>query len=132
MVEKTINILGKDVRICYCAGTENAFEQITGKSISVFVPTFGKDENGQTIITQKAEALTGDYIFLGIGGIITAYSRTNKEKPVTDAQILYDAQPQDISTLVTTIAELRNKWYNVPEVIEREEQPAEEEDKPKN
>ncbi len=32
--EKTIQILGKDVRLRYCAATENGFEQLRKKSVS--------------------------------------------------------------------------------------------------
>lgn len=124
MTEKTITICGQEVRICYCAATENAFENITGKSISVFVPTFGKDENGNTIITEPAKAMTGDWMFLGIGGIIAAYSKNNQESPIDTNKVLFDATPKDVSNLITAIIELRGQWYKVPEIIPKDEQPA--------
>lgn len=132
MTEKKINICGKDVRICYCAATENGFEQITGKSISIFVPTFGKDEKGKTIITEPAKALSGDWMFLGIAGIIAAYSRKEQEPPIDTDRVLYDASPEDVATLITTIIELRTAWYKVPEIVPKDEQPAYDEEQPKN
>lgn len=132
MTEKTINICGMEVRVCYCAATENAFEGLTNKSISVFVPTFGKNDDGETIIKEPAKALTGDYLFLGIGGIIAAYGRDNLPMPVDTNTILFDATPEDTSTLISAIIELRQKWYNVPEVIAKEEQPDGKEEQTKN
>lgn len=132
MTEKKITICGQEVRICYCAATENGFEQITGKSISIFVPTFGKDEEGKTIIKEPAKAMTGDWMFLGVAGIIAAYSRDNQEPPVDTDKVLFDATPEDVSNLITAIVELRNKWYKVPEVVPKDEQPADEEEQPKN
>lgn len=134
MTEKKINICGQEVRICYCAATENAFENITGKSISVFVPTFGKDEKGKTIIKEPAKALTGDWMFLGIGGIIAAYSKVNQDAPVDTNKVLFEASPEDVTNLITTIVELRGQWYNVPEIIPKDEQPANyhEGEQPKN
>lgn len=124
MTEKKITICGQEVRICYCAATENAFENITGKSISVFVPTFGKNDKGENIITEPAKAMTGDWMFLGIGGIIAAYSKYNQEPPIDTNKILYDAKPKDVSNLITSIVELRSQWYKVPEIIPKDEQPA--------
>lgn len=132
MTEKNINICGQEVRICYCAATENGFEQITGKSISIFVPTFGKDNEGKTIITEPAKAMTGDWMFLGVAGIIAAYSRDNQEPPVDTDKVLFDATPEDVSNLITSIVELRNMWYKVPEIVPKDEQPADEEEQPKN
>ena len=134
MTEKKINICGQEVKICYCAATENAFENITGKSISVFVPTFGKDENGNTIITEPAKAMTGDWMFLGIGGIIAAYSKNNQEPPIDTNKVLFDATPEDVSNLITAIIELRGQWYKVPEIIPKDEHPAndDEEEQQKN
>ena len=124
MTEKKITICGQQVRICYCAATENAFENITGKSISVFVPTFDKDKKGKTIITEPAKAMTGDWMFLGIGGIIAAYSKDNQQPPVDTNKVLFEASPEDVTTLITAIVELRGQWYKVAYIIPKDDQPA--------
>ena len=132
MTEKKIQILGKEVMVRYCAATEKCFEEISGKEISVFVPTT-RTEKGKTVIDKPAEAMLGDYLTLGVAGIIAAYSRHDMEPPVTANDILYDATPVDRNTLVTAICELRNAWYQVPNIVPKE-QPSETEDteKPKN
>ncbi len=103
----------------YCAATETGYEEISGKSISVFSPEFGKDEEGNTIIT-KAKATIGDVVSLAFAGIVAAYTRDKKDVPVTADYILYEATPAERNDLLTAIIELRNKWYEVPSVIKPE------------
>lgn len=117
--EKTITICGKEVKLLYCAATENGYEELSdGKSISVFLPTLGKDKNGETIITEPAKANIGDFVKLAIAGIISAYARDKKEMPVTMNEILYNSTPTERNELITAIVTLRNEWYGVPKVLE--------------
>lgn len=127
-MEKTINILGYDgVRMRYCAATETGFEHLTGKTISIFLP---KTQNVNCKVTTTApEAATIDYITLAMAGIIAAYARTNEEAPIDLDSLLYEARPEDIVLLITTICELRNDWYKIPAVIQADQQP---EEAPKN
>lgn len=116
MTEKTIKISGKSVNMLYCAATENGYEDISGKGIGVFVPSFGKDDDGKPIITKEAEATIGDYVMLAYAGIIASATRRQEETPITVDEILYEITPAERNLLVTTIAELRNEWYGVPKV----------------
>ena len=116
MTEKTIKIGGKIVNMLYCAATENGYEDISGKGIGVFVPTFGKDDEGKPIIIKEAEATIGDYVMLAYAGIIASATRRQEEVPITVEDILYEITPAERNMLVTTIAELRNEWYGVPKV----------------
>ena len=115
--EKTIHILGKDVRLRYCAATENGFEQLRKKSV-------------YDIDFKSNEDLTA----LALAAIIAAYARKDEEPPITSDELLYDARPAEIIELVKTVIELRAAWYEVPDVVIEEEQPKanDEEDKPKN
>lgn len=117
MTEKTVNILGKEVRMRYCAATENGFETIREKSISDM--DFTKQE---------------DLITLAVCAIVAAYAKTNEVPPVTSQDIIYDCTPAEIISLVTAVIELRNEWYKVPSVVEtgEETQSDEEEEAPKN
>lgn len=99
--EKTIHILDRDVRLRYCAATENGFEQLRSKSV-----------------TDLDFHLNEDMIALSLSAIIAAYARTDEEPPVSSNDLLYDASPKDIITLMTTVVELRNEWYGVPKVVE--------------
>lgn len=116
MNETTITILGRDVRVRYCAATETSFEEMTGKSIDVFIPTVENDE-----VKEPAKANRYDYLMLGIAGIIAAYLREGKDAPITTDEILYDAAPTEVMNLITTILNLRNEWYKVADIVPEEE-----------
>lgn len=124
--EKTITICGKEVRLRYCAATENGFELMSGKKI-------------YEIDFQSQEDLTR----LAIASIIAAYERDGQDAPIETKEILYDATPAEIVELFKTTMELRAAWYEVPlvlkEQIEAENSaavsdasPSESEEQPKN
>lgn len=132
--EKTIQICGKDVQMRYCAAAETGYERLSGQSSDIFVPEVERDDEGNiTNVKQRAKA--DDYIKLAIAAIIAAYARQNEESPITADDIMYDATPQEVTTLITTVIELRAKWYEISSVVKQDEQPTDEEeddDKPKN
>lgn len=117
MTKKTITICGKEVKMIYCTATENGFEQISPNSINVFVPTFGKDEKGNDIIIEPAQARIGDFVTLAVAGIIAYYSYMKKEMPITTDDVLYSSTPQERNDLISAIIELRNEWYAVPATV---------------
>lgn len=117
MKTKTLTINGKQVEIIYCAATENGFETISGKSISVFVPKFGKDNEGNDIIVKPAEATIGDVLMLALAGIVAASTRSKTETPIDGDYILYDSTPEERNNLLESIMELRNQWYSIPKVV---------------
>ena len=98
------------------------------------MPEVERDDEGNiTNVKQRAKA--DDYIKLSIAAIVAAYARQNEESPITADDIMYDATPQEVTTLITTVIELRAKWYEIPSVVKQDEQPTDEEeddDKPKN
>lgn len=117
MKEKQLNICGHDVKMTYCAATENIFELIAEKSINIFLLTSEKDEDGKTII-KPATATIGDYLSLAVAGIIAPYARIKADTPVTSDEILYESTPEERNLLITSIIELRAEWYGVPKVVE--------------
>lgn len=131
MTEKTITICGKQVKMRYCAATEIGYEKLSDKSSAIFVPEVIKDENG-TITDVKQNATLSDFVQLAIAGIIAAYDSENDDAPVTAKQILNDAAGNEVSKMVTTIVELRNDWYSVPNVAVTNDYVEEQEEKEKN
>ena len=121
--EKTITICGKEVSMIYCAATENGYEDLSNKSIGVFVPEFGKDEEGNDIITKQAEAHIGDFVMLAIAGIIAYYAKNKQDVPVKTEEIIYESRPAERNELVKTIVELRSEWYKVPSVVKPDMKP---------
>ena len=118
--EKTIQICGKEVAMRYCAATETGYEKISGKSSAIFVPEIKKDEEGN-IKEVKSNATTEDYIILAVAAIIAAYQRNHEDAPVTADDIIYEANPAEVTELLKTICELRNEWYNIPAVVNTDE-----------
>jgi hypothetical protein len=131
MTEKTITICGKQVKMRYCAATEIGYEKLSDKSSAIFVPEVIKDENG-TITDVKQNATLSDFVQLAIAGIIAAYDSDNDDAPVTAKQILNEAAGNEVSKMVTTIVELRNDWYSVPNVAVTNDYVEEQEEKEKN
>lgn len=118
--EKTIQICGKQVTMRYCAATETGYEKISGKSSAIFVPEIEKDEDGN-IKSVKQNAKTEDFIILAVAAIIAAYQRKKEDAPITADDIIYDANPEEVTELLKTICELRNEWYNIPAVVNTDE-----------
>ena len=117
MTEKKLSICGHDVTMIYCAATEDGFERISQKSINVFVPNFGKNDNGETIVIEPAKATIGDYALLGLAGIIAYCTREKIDVPISTNNILFDITPQERNQLITAVADLRREWYDVPKVV---------------
>ena len=118
MTKKEITICGKQVEIFYCAATENGYERMTGKQISVFLPTFKQDENGETVIDQLPEATNEDYLCLALAGIVAADTYYDRDTTITSKEILFEAKPAERNELVKTIIELRSEWYEIPKIVE--------------
>jgi len=130
IAEKTIKICGKDVNVRYCLASETGFEVLAGKDASVFLPTptGEKDEKGKPIF-DLPKPTTDDLLRLSIASILAAYERNGQEPPVTVDDILYNATPEEVTTLIATTIELRLKWYHMSDVVKQETTQKEEEGK---
>ena len=116
--ERTITIIGREVRMRYCAATETGFERLRGKNIA------------DIDFTSQEDMLT-----LAVCAIVSAYARKDEESPVSSEEILYEDKPKEIIDLIKNALELRAAWYEIPSVVPVDEQPKSEEDdedKPKN
>lgn len=132
--EKTITICGMEVKMRYCAAAETGYEKLSGKSALIFIPKIEKDDDGN-VTHYEQQATTDDFIMLGMGAIIAAYAKEDQESPITASDIIYDAPPQEVMNLITTVVALRAKWYEVPEAAKEKETDAhsdEKEEKEKN
>jgi hypothetical protein len=68
-------------------------------------------------VKEPPTATNSDYITLALAGIVAAYAAKGEESPVTSADILYHATPTEVTTLITTIIQLRNDWYGITKVV---------------
>ena len=102
----------------YCAATETGFEALSGKKIEIFTPTVLEyDEHGKPVKIEPPKASSDDYIKLAMSAIVSAYARNNEEPPITADAIIYDASPQEVTLLLTTVIKLRAEWYQLPATI---------------
>ena len=124
IAEKTITICGKEVRMRDCAAAETGFESLSGKRIDVFSGTPTEwDAEGKPTKFDPPAATTQDYLTLAVAAIVAAYSRNDEEPLVTSEDILYDASPQEVTNLLTTVVLLRVEWYKVPDVVKSDMKP---------
>ena len=127
MKKETIKIFGKEVDMLYCAAAETGYEKLSGKSSEVFIPKRAMSDNQPVNdsdgnpIYNAPEATLDDYIKLAVSAIIAAYAKDGKDAPITTEEILYDAGPNEIITLVATVARMRNEWYTIPAALQNDE-----------
>ena len=128
--EKVITICGKQVSMRYCLAAEEKFEETTGRSIEIFNPEVKeRDEKGKATKIDPAKATKKDYKELAYAAIFAAYKRNGTEPPITKKEILYEANAEDVLTIIAAVIELRLLWYNIPSIVKPEIEETEEEQK---
>jgi hypothetical protein len=135
IAEKTIKICGQEVMMRYCAATETGYEALSGKPTDIFVPqVLERDAEGKPTKVQPPQATADDYLKLAIAAMTSAYACRHEDTPINVEQIMYEAGPEEITNLITTIIDLRNLWYQVPAIVPKEDDltPEHEEQEAKN
>ena len=100
MNTKEITICGHQVKIMYCAASEQGFEDLSGKSINDLDFTKSKD-----------------IMNLSLACIVAAYTAEDKEPPIKSEDILHRATSKELTDLYLTVINLRAEWYNVPKIV---------------
>lgn len=100
MNTKEITLCGQQVKLMYCAASENGFEDLSGKSINDIDFTKAKD-----------------MMNLAVACIIAYYTFEKQEPPVKSEDILYRATSKELTDLYLTVINLRAEWYNVPKTV---------------
>jgi hypothetical protein len=136
LATKTIIICGRKVEMLYCAATETGYEQLvsgTNKDINVFLPTIlERDADGKPTKVEPPVAQTDDYMKLALAAIIAAAASKKQEPVISADDIMYHASSQEVTAMITTVVELRNAWYAIPEAVKPETDEKPEGDDPKN
>ena len=131
MAERTIKIGNQDVRMMYCTASETGYENMSGKSVEVFLIRPKYDENGEKIGFEPPLATLSDYITLAMASIVAAYAAKDQEPPINSNYVLFEATAEEAQMLVDTVAALRAEWYHVPDVV-KTDKPQDKDEKPKN
>lgn len=100
MNQKEITLCGQQVKLMYCAASENGFEDLSGKSINDL--DFSKSK---------------DIMNLSLACIVAAYTAENQEPPIKSEDILYKATSKELTDLFLTVINMRAEWYNVPALV---------------
>ena len=100
MNTKEITLCGQQVKLIYCAASENGFEDLSRKSINDLDFTKSKD-----------------IMNLSLACIVAAYTAEDKEPPIKSEDILYRATSKELTDLYLTVINLRAEWYNVPAIV---------------
>lgn len=100
MTTKELTLCGKQVKLIYCAASENGFEDLSGKSINDLDFTKSKD-----------------LLNLAIACIVAAYAESEQETPIKSGDILYRATPKELTDLYLTVINLRAEWYELPKTV---------------
>lgn len=101
MKEKEITIAGQKVGVAYCYATEIAFARYTGKNIE------DAFREGQQISPENV-------LYLILSAIVAYYESRNQQPPVESTSVMYKATPQEITSAITDITNLRLSWYSLP------------------
>lgn len=101
MKEKEIIIAGQKVGVAYCYATEIAFARYTGKNIE------DAFREGQQISPENV-------LYLILSAIVAYYESRNQQPPVESTSVMYKATPQEITSAITDITNLRLSWYSLP------------------
>jgi hypothetical protein len=133
MNEKTITLNGQEVKMMYCASTENLFEESANKSIAVCLPHPILDEKGKEVLGEdgkpilEVDATIGDWLALAYAGILSVYVRDGLPVPIEYKYLLYEATPTERNNMINSITELMKQWYKEPEVFaeRRKDEPKE-------
>ena len=116
MKTKTITIAGKQVNLAYCYDTEIGFCDISETGIENIDITNPKH-----------------VIALIMAAILAYYEGKKEECPIKDSEIMYDADPSEITDAFVAVMELRLAWYKLPTGEARDKTPEEKaEDSEKN
>ena len=110
MIQKEITLLGKQVTLAYCFGTEISYKLLAEQECTDFV------REVLAGLAQETPKMpdTRKSIYL-IMSAMTAYYESNGEKnPIEDKELIFHATPDDIGLAVGTIARMYIDFYKIP------------------
>ena len=108
MKHKEITICGRQLTLSYCYAVEIGYKMMADQNIHDFF-----DEVGKALNEQKMPDIQKT-LQLIMASALAYYESQKKECPVTDANIMYEASPEELGTALLTIITLRNEFFKVP------------------
>ena len=108
MIQKEITLLGKQVTVSYCYGTEISYKLLAEQECTEFVREVltGLQDNRMPDI-RKA-------IYLIMSAMTAYYESQNQPNPIEDNELIFHATPEDIGLAIGTIAGMYIEFYKIP------------------
>lgn len=108
MITKEITLCGKQVVLAYCYATEIGYKTLSDEDIIDFGSEIAEKIQQQQMPDIKRT------IFLILASMNAYYEFANAEAPISDRELMYESNPQEIGIALGVILGLRNKFYNLP------------------
>ena len=108
MIQKEINIMGKQVTLAYCYGTEISYKLLADEECTDFIVEVLKClQENRMPDSRKA-------IYLIMSAMTAFYESQSQKNPIEDKELIFHASPEDIGLAIGTIAELYIEFYKIP------------------
>lgn len=123
MIQKEINIMGKQVTLAYCYGTEISYKLLADEECTDFIAEVLKClQENRMPDSRKA-------IYLIMSAMTAFYESQSQKNPIEDKELIFHASPEDIGLAIGTIAALYIEFYKIPVGEPEDKKPAEESEK---
>ena len=108
MIQKEINIMGKQVTLAYCYGTEISYKLLADEECTDFIAEVLKClQENRMPDSRKA-------IYLIMSAMTAFYESQSQKNPIEDKELIFHASPEDIGLAIGTIAALYIEFYKIP------------------
>lgn len=123
MIQKEINIMGKQVTLAYCYGTEISYKLLADEECTDFIAEVLKClQENRMPDSRKA-------IYLIMSAMTAFYESQSQKNPIEDKELIFHASPEDIGMAIGTIAALYIEFYKIPVGEPEDKKKAEESEK---
>ena len=108
LIDGTEETEQRSVTLAYCYATEIAFKDMANEDISVYMQEiFTSSQKGEMPDVKKG-------VYLIMAAIMAYYESIKEKAPVTDADIMNEATPEEFGAAIATVINLWKAFYKVP------------------
>ncbi len=104
MKTKKIKIAGKEVVMAYCYATEIMYSNFEDDELTSFIVRALKNEKTKKISVVHAI----------LASAMAYYEEKDEETPITDKDLIFQAESDELSAAITTLIQLYSEWYKLP------------------
>lgn len=108
MITKEITLLGKQITLAYCFGTEISYKLLADEECTDFIKEVIIGLNDQKEPDRRKS------IYLIMSAMTAYYESQNQENPIEDKELIFHATPDELGLAVGTIAGLYIEFYKIP------------------